>query len=113
MYVALTYVDTGKRIYAPGEIIENDPNAEWHLKINAIRPMAEEPAPARTEETPEDMMEEAPEEAPEETETPAVGDEAKEAYEEPEAPEIDVTEALAQEPEKPKARNARKGGKGK
>ena len=39
--------------------------------------------------------------------------EAEEAFEEPEAPEIDVTAALVQEPEKPKARNTRKGGKGK
>ena len=111
MYVALTYVDTGKRIYAPGEIVENDPNAEWHLKINAIRHMAEEPAPAQPEEAPEEM----PEEAPEEAEAPDEEDdtEAEEAFEEPEAPEIDVTAALVQEPEKPKARNTRKGGKGK
>ena len=111
MYVALTYVDTGKRIYAPGEIVEDDPNAEWHLKINAIRPMAEEPAPRQTQAAPE----ETPEEAPEEFDTPAEEEaEAEEAFEEPEAPEIDVTAALVSEPDKPKATTRqRKGGKGK
>lgn len=45
MYVAVTYVDTGIKLYTPGEIIEEDPNAEWHLKVNAIRPLAEAPSP--------------------------------------------------------------------
>lgn len=37
MYIALTYVDTGRQTYAPGEVIEEDANSEWHLKIGAIK----------------------------------------------------------------------------
>lgn len=117
MYVALTYVDTGKTVYMPGEVIEDDPNAEWHLKIGAIRPMAEEPEAVRTEKA---RNAEAPvsEEAPAESRVHRARDEDAgetiDEMEEPEAPEIDVTAALVQDPEEePKPFGKKKGGRRK
>lgn len=115
MYIALKYVDTGKRLYRPGEMIEEDPNAEWHLKIGAIRKASaregaeailergrrERPAEAKPQqEAPVDVQEEsrAEPEEPEETE---------EAWDEPAPPVVDALDGIVtgeEEPKKPATR---------
>lgn len=135
MYVAIKYVDTGRKVYSPGEIIEDDPYAEWHLKKKAIRLLGETVEvpvnPKNGGETEEErerrlneenyaaqlkMLGYSPDDNPlrqpsDDTETENHEEEAEEAYEEPEAPEVDVTAALVQETEeKPKGK---KGGKKK
>lgn len=129
LYIAVTHVDIGNHLYKPGDRIESDPNAEWHLKKGAIRPAEKEttkPAePARAkgrtgEKEPaarqggnkEDKAAEQdgkniPAEPPEE-----------ESWEEPEPPELDVTAGLvldggeAKENGKPRSKGT-KGGRRK
>ena len=101
MYIAVTYIGND---YTPGEVLPEGLDEKLIrrlLKSGAIREDAPDPAddPAPVQADPEP-------EAGTDAETPGE-DEAEETYEEPEAPEIDVTAALV-EPEKP-----RKRGKGK
>ena len=95
MYIAVSYVDTGKVIYTPGEVIEEDyPNAEWHLKVGAIREATVRP----TEKTNAD---EETEDVPEEN----FSVESKNA-----GREIDVTAGIVKKPARKK--NTNKTGKG-
>ena len=100
MYIAVTYIGTD---FTPGEVLPDNLDKaliERLLKSGAIREDAPEPIhrPA-TQVTPE--VPEAPKDDAEET-----ADES--AYEEPEAPEIDVTDALVG---KPARMSRKKGGK--
>ena len=95
MYIALTYVNTGRQVFAPGEVIEEDANAEWHLKIVAIRPMNEERRAQNAE--PED-------EAPAEIKAP------EEIAEEADVnPEIDIMDGIVKKPIRKKT-TRKKGG---
>ena len=120
MYIANYYVDLGDHVASPGDLIENDPNAKWHLKIGAIReatpdsveitPVMENITPPEPEESAEAEGLIASVDGPEEIEDlPEEPD-----FEEPEAPEVDVTEALIAAPEadKPKKAQTRKSAAG-
>lgn len=110
MYVALKYVTVGRRFYTPGETFEEDKNAAFHLKIKAIKeipdaadiqeeelPKWEKTEPVHTP-TPDPEPTTEPEPEPEEIE-----------YEEPEAPEIDVMDAVVSKPaQKAKSRRESK-----
>ena len=107
MIIAVSYIGTD---YVPGEILPDDlPEAfiQRLLKTGAVKESAPDPvsvaakAEAAQEEIPVPEADEGAEEIEEEA-----------AYEEPEAPEVDVTEALVTEPA-PKTKSTRKGAKGK
>lgn len=127
MYIAVHFVDLGDHIAAPKELIEHDPNAEFHLRVGAIRKWE----PAASPITPVmDQRIEPPKEIVEQVNGDDLDDDgereadvAEEDFDEPEAPEVDVTDALIQaeekaQEEKPKAaprgkRASAKGGKAK
>lgn len=97
MYIAVTYIGTD---FTPGEVLPDNLDEgmiKRLLKSGAIR--EDTPEPVRRPAAPETP--EAPEPSPEEPEEENV-------YDEPEAPEIDVTEALVGRPAKP---SRKKGGK--
>lgn len=102
MYIAVTYIGND---YTPGEVLPEGLDEKLIrrlLKSGAIREDAPE-ADDASEAQPEPVQE--PAEAPDAAEEP--DDEAEAAYEEPDAPEIDVMDALV-EPEKPKKRGKAK-----
>lgn len=106
MYIATKYIGGD---YTPGEVLPDDLDKgllERLIKSGAVKATAPEPVSVRAPEPKAPKAEEAPaaEEAPEA--------EAEEIYEEPEAPEVDVTEALVGKTE-PKTKSTRKGAKGK
>lgn len=94
MYIALTYVDNGKQVYAPGEAFSEDPNAEWHLKVGAIRLANAEEAEAE-EAVIEETAEETAEEAADEAEV---------------SPEIDIMDGIVKKPTRKKSTRKAKGG---
>ena len=100
-YIALSYIG---QEFTPGEIIPSDAlpenTIERLLRAGAIREDA--PKPARKPEAPEPEPQAGPE---------AEAEAHEETYEEPEAPEIDVTAGIVEEPEVKKSRTRRKGGK--
>lgn len=103
MYIATAYIGSE---YTPGEILPDNLDKgllQRLIRAGAVKVTAPDPAfraakpePETEDEAPETEPETEPaEEAEEETE-----EEPEEAYEEPEAPEVDVTAALVQEPKK-------------
>lgn len=92
MYIALKYVCVGNKMYTPGEVFDDDPNAGFHLKIKAIKEFSD------TEKTDVAI---SPEEEPEKNETPVYDEPEEEPeYIEPSAPEIDVMDAVVSKPAK-------------
>lgn len=106
MYIAVTYIGTD---YTPGEVLPENLGEELIerlLKSGAIR--EEAPVKAKTSSVSADSAATFPkgEGSVAEGKAGDVESEAEETYEEPEAPEVDVADALV-EPVKPK----KKGGK--
>lgn len=100
MYVALAYVYVDKHLYVPGEIIRDDPKAEWHLKTGAIKRMDDAEPKRETEKIEQEQnAEDVTMENNDETDNKM------------EAPEIDVASAIVQKPAKSAATRTRKGAK--
>ena len=120
MYAAVTYVDTGRRTYAPGEVIREEyPGAAWHLKVGAIRKVEGTSSVGCADTFPKGEGKETSSGAgapPSPTgegldEGKAEEDEQAETCEvEPEPPEIDVESAIIGPEPKP-AKKSRKGAK--
>ena len=118
MYAAITYVDTGRRTYAPGEIIREEyEGAAWHLKVGAIREVEETSSGSDVEgphpsasQTPSPIGEGFPKGKPDE-DLPAAEPAAEEEFAEPEPPEIDVESAIIGPEPKPAKKSTRKGAK--
>ena len=121
-YAAKHYVTIGKKLYTPGEVIDeklDGATVRRLTRLNAIKklgkaeeepeeenPQQEDPAPDGGED----------EETSDEEEPAEEGDEAEDTVEEDPAPEIDVMDAVVTQPEaegKPKPKSTRKTGTGR